>query len=782
MKSTASLGKKRMFSLHLSFGLSLPLILLSFCFSPPALFGVPMTCVDNGAWFSTDREKELRPTWNTAVQGVEQTFPNPEPEGSGPVVFELSERTIEAGNGYFLVPTITGLSEGQTILLERFLLDNEEGGLNENAILVDSRLVTDGVLRLVGGEVNYNEVMDYIEIDLEAVTSRDGEISSYLAVREALERIPGEYLYRVSSPSGSFDPATAPLTIVEGPTGQYYTGQVTSGGAPVPGALVGLLQPVGGYSNLVKVAVADENGDYVLYAPFEDEFDLVAIAPGFVGPFAVGTNRYIDEGDVVSHDLELTEGTRTISGTVVDSETGEPIAGLPVTFLTVNANGIPDERLFTHTWTDAGGAFSVSVTPEVWGITFKPSDVSTRSYMTAAERVVKIVDVIAADEQDVEVSLTRGTSLIAGTLSSATYIYEDGDPMPLEGVEIFAINREDGRAVSGITYGDGRFNLAVTPGHWTVSPFSYTLEALEHPGSSIHPIYISGPNQSVKVDIEAPSIGGVLHGYVTDDDAEPVGRLRMLAFNAAKNNEESVIQASAASDGYYNFFLGPGSWFVFPDADIAAARQLLFADLPQVYIPADGDPFSDNTLSLPIDVVEPTGTIELTLVDEAGQPVPDIKMHGMMFGTDGIMYDNFGKTDEAGVAIMPARDGDWQIHVSVTDLRNAGRRELPLIDVTVSGGALTLEKTVEDFDAGEIPVTLTPQPRTEANPGFYLIGSGEPGRRYIVEGSNDLREWSILGRVTAIDGEFTIRDDPEKALERTDPPSSSVFYRMKTEE
>lgn len=788
MNFQPSFSKKRTFNLRRVLGLGFSAIVVSLCLAPAALFALPFHCDPFGAWFSTASEKELRPTWNTPVQGDVQNFPAADPEGSGPITFELlyegaSPGTIGTDFNDFLDVKISGLSLGQTVLLERFLVDNDQGVINQNAVLMDSRVITDGELRRVGGEVNFNEVMDYYEIDLEAFTDRDGVIYAYFPLREGFEVMPGEYVYRVSSPQGSFTAQIERLTIVEATEAQYYTGRVkTAAGVPIPGALVGLLQPVGGYSHLKRVTVADANGDYTLYAPFSDEFDLVATAPGFVGPFAVGTNRFIGGGDVISQDLELAAGTRTLSGTVVDAVSGEPIAGLPVTFMTTDASGIPDNRLFTHSWTDDQGQFSVAATAEIWGVTFKPSDVSSRSYMTYVEKLEQIVDLTAGDASNVEVALTRGTSLIAGTLVSEEFTNAEGNPLPIEGVEVFAFNVEENLAVSGVTYEDGTFNLAVTPGHWQVFPFSFDLEVTLHPGSTNYPVYITGSNQSVELEIKVPYIGGVLEGFVTDAEGGPVGRLRLLAFNSDTNNRESLIQTTYASSGYYNFFLAPGSWFVFPDSDAAVERQLLFADLPQIYIPETGDPFSDNLNNLPIGVVEPTGTIEVTLVDGLGNPVPNIKMHGVMWGTDGVFYDNFGKTNAAGVATMPARDGDWQIHLSVTDLRNAGWRELPVFDVTLAGATVAVPQTVEAFDPSEIELALTPQGLTGDKSEFYLTGRGEPGRRYVVEGSNDLESWSFLGRVTAIDGEFSIFDNVAGALERTDPPSSSVFYRLKTEE
>ena len=737
----------------------------------------PQSCATQGFWFSTLFEQNLHPNWKRPVQGVKESFQAPEPEGKGPIDFTLSERSIGEDFLDYLEIGVDGLSLGQTIRLERFLLDNNKGLLNQNATLLDSRLLTDGFLPLMGAEPNYNETLDYIEIDLEAVTFRDGEILSYFPIRSGFEAIPGQYIYRVSSPSNAFEAQTNRLTIHTSETDQSFTGRVMHKNTPVTGAWVALLQSVGdgAYGHLRKVAVTDSEGHYTLYAPFADEFDLVAVAPGFVAPFSVGTGEYIEEEHVIERDLELVAGTRTLSGKVVDSATGEAIPGLPVTFLTSNAAGQINGKLFTHTWTDSEGKFSARVTPGIWGITFKSSDVSSRSYVTGLDRAVAVADTTESNIEDLVVPLTRGTCLIAGTLSSSIETDEDGEPLPLEGVEVMAFNQEHGLAASGVTYEDGWFNLAVPPGHWTVFPFSYDLETAYHPGSSSHDAYFTAADQSIELDIEASPIGGVLEGYVTTPDEAPVGRLRLVAFNTDGERLESVIQNSYESDGYYNFYLGTGNWFVFPDASAAADRELLFRDLPRVHVPTEGDAFDANWKSHPIQTEAPTGTLDWTLKDQSNNPVSNVKVHAMMTTSSGTVYDAFGRTNNEGIAHIPVIAGKWKIHASITDLLPHQKQELPLIEVDVTGEQTTAQQTALDY-TDKAPV-LTPAHRSDDRE-FFVMGRAEPGRRYRVEGSQDLDEWLTLGQVTAVEGEFTIKDALDTVPGNEESNNQSAFYRV----
>jgi hypothetical protein len=739
-------------------------------------YAIPMNCGSGGTWFATANEKTLVINWNTPFQGQDEIFPDPDPEGTGPITFELSDSIIPTDYFGYIDAYISGLSKGQTVLLERFLVDNDEGLIGPNAILMDSRLITDGLLPLIGEEPNYNETLDYIEVDFEAVTFRDGEIETYFPIRGGLEAIPGEYVYRVSSPLGSFDPKTQRLTIVESPTEQMFTGRVVSNGEPVPGAIVGLLQSVGGsYSHLKTASVADEDGYYTLYAPFEDEFEVAAVAPGYVGPLSIGADSYIEFEEVVERDIELEAGTRTISGSVIDSVTGKPVAGLAVTFVTGSEDGEPDGRFFTYAWTDANGVFSVSVTPGIWGLALKPSEVSSRSYLAGLKKMLLTVDTREEDVTEVSLPLVRGECMVSGYLLSDTLLDESGKGIPLEGVEVFAYNEELNLAASGVTYEDGWFNLAVTPGHWIVFPFSYDLEARAHSGAKSYPIHFSAVDQSIRLDISAKEAQGGIVGFVEDPNSEPVGKLRLLAYNSDSGNQEAVVQTTYGSDGFYSFFLNPGNWFLFPDASQAAQRQLLFKDLPTVHIPADGVFDYSNLDFISMETLPASGRIMVSLSDEQGVGVSGIKMHAMLTQEDGSILDAFGETDSNGQASVPIVDGDWKIHLSLRDLRHAGKQELPLISLSAEGELTELSLTAVDFE------NLSPRlvaPVFGEDGAIYIQGYGEPGRLYEAQHSRDLEHWTTLGLVSAIEGDFTMIDTDFPSFSETEDDEPRGFYRV----
>ncbi len=183
------------------------------------IYGGPLVC------FAERIGDNLEPAWNVPITGVEEAPPVADAESTGPISIHfdeaLTETTKTIGDDYFdwLDVHVSGLSLGQSVVLERFLVDNEEGIINSSAVLMESHRMQDGYLPLTGDIPNLSSVEDW---DGE----RDGKIWTQLGMFGGLANMPGEYVIRVSSPLDSFPPATARLTIEEVPTDQFFFGQV----------------------------------------------------------------------------------------------------------------------------------------------------------------------------------------------------------------------------------------------------------------------------------------------------------------------------------------------------------------------------------------------------------------------------------------------------------------------------------------------------------------------------------------------------------------------------
>lgn len=706
------------------------------------------------SWAPVNRPERLRlSAWNTPVTGSVVAPPAPAAEGSGPVSITLSHTTIDDEFAGIVDLAIDGLSLGQSALLEEYKVDNDQGVIDAGAILVESAPITDGVASMAGEVFNFNLIQD--------VGERDGRIQVQLDFWEpGSASVAGEYVFRVSSPLSSFTPRTARFTVTAAITDQSFSGTVTSSGTPVPGAIVALLDPLAGYGDFVKGATTDAGGAYTLYAPHEDEFDIVAFKPGYVGALAVGTERLLGAGEDLTANLTLEPGTRTISGTLKDADSGSPLAGVELLFITVDAGGLFDNRFCTLVWTDAAGQFSASVTAARWGALVRRQTAADMGYVHPNRGPLAVVDATGGNVADMDLPMTRATSIIWGTLTS-TQTDAQGQPMPLSGVEVMALRSDGGNGRAwGVTDGDGDYRLAVTPGRWRVFPFAMSLDDVDHGGSSWRTLSLSGDNQSLEYSLSARPKGGELFGFATDEEANPIGRLGLLALNTDLDNNEGMILSTYQSDGYYCFTLPQGEWTVFPVSENAAVLKLLFKNLPRVTMGGGGT----QKIRGDIDVVTPTATIELTVTDPSSTPLTGLLVHG--FATVGAdEYHAFSSTDGDGVIRLPAVPGVWLLHVKPSDLAAHGMRELPIIGVSVTGTTEVVSRQAQPFSTDRPTLTMS----RRDNGAFKFVGSGDSGRVYGIEASTDLKNWFEIGDVQTVDGSFDVEDHSGRA---------NVFYRV----
>lgn len=703
-------------------------------------------------------------SWNTPVEGIVEPLPDPDPEGAGPIQVQLSQATID--NEFFgiLDLTIGGLSLGQTVLVEKFRLDNDQGQINSAAVLLESHQVTDGIAVKAGEVFNFNLHND--------VTPRDGQITTQLDFWEPdVASIPGEYLYRVTSPLGSFPEQSVGLTVSDVVTPQKFSGTVTSGGQPLAGATVALFDPLADTRDFIKGTTTDAAGNYTLYAPYEDEFEILAFKEGYVGPFSVGTEAVIEAGEEITIDLVLQEGTRTISGTLIDDASNEPLPGVQIfLFPAAETFGFNFTHMTTAT-TDAQGEFTVHVTPGRWGSLVRAQTAYKIGYLANNNYFpLSVADTTAGDVTDFEVPITRAGSMLWGRLLSDTLTSTEpetlGEPLPLCGVEVYAYDYDNNETAWGVTDGDGCYRIAVTPGRWSVTPYPLSLPNSDHSGTPNKELTITADNQSIEHDFFCRPTGGTVVGTITDEAFNPIGGLSLLALNADLDNKEFSTQATYQSDGFYFFDLPDGTWRIYPNVFHATVIARLFVNLPEVTIE---NGVTDDPIEAHIDVEDPTATIEITLTDTGGNPVPGAYVHGSAT-VAGFSVDSFAVTDATGVARLPAEEGDWELHFSDNFLRDAGMQALPAFHVTVDSEVAAVSQQVVPLTGAAAQITSV----STVGLDVEIEGTGESGQTYRIEASRDLENWFGIGSLRAVDGKFTVIDEFAALEER-------AYYRVITD-
>src|SRR2546425_641069 len=200
------------------------------------------------------------------------------------VALTLNPSTISNTYSGSISLQITGLMNGETVLLERFIDANANAIIDSGELLVQSFDVTDGRLTVFGGVRDTN-----IAGDENGITNGLINTLVYFSASPEFGRGVGSYVFRVSSPTARFNPVTQPFTVTQTTYSQRITGTVTSSGSPVTNAAVALLIPVGQDIQFIAATLADGAGNYSLNAAPSGTSGYLVLAakPGYVSDLSV---------------------------------------------------------------------------------------------------------------------------------------------------------------------------------------------------------------------------------------------------------------------------------------------------------------------------------------------------------------------------------------------------------------------------------------------------------------------------------------------------------------
>ncbi len=715
----------------------------------------------------SSRPDALRIYWNSELHpslSLGETTEKPtEPTGSNSETVEivLSEPVIFAEDLDLLEVYITGLMPGQSVLLEKFKVTSPESDLDENSILNRSYRLQDGVLTSVGGEYNLSIPGDFDDFP--------GEISVQLDLKAPeLAHMPGNYIFRVSSPYDAFEPATTTFQILDSLATAEFSGVVTNqNGEPVPYAMVVLTNPVGVYSEYLAGTTADHLGRYRLpVVRPDDEFDVLAVLQGHVVSQTEGSSHYIEDWESYDLNLELVAGAHKVSGKLLDSQDPEVLmAGFEMIFMSLTLDGELDGEWLGVTWTEVDGTFETMLPPGRWGVHARAQSVLDRGYITTPTGVAAIIEVLDEAVEGIEVALEPATSMVHGQITVIDPIESlSDDPIPVVAVDVMAISEDGQLGVIGITDGNGDYWLPVTSGRWSVFPVSSSLWRQYYGGQVETQVDLPEEAAAFENDIRVRPSAGDAYAFMEDVDGSPLSKMRIYAYNTDPDVPEVELQYSYASDGFFCFGLPAGTWQIMPDPRELGEQGLLISGLPRVTF-EELDFFDDYpAIEYDIRAIEPSGAIEVTVQDIFGTPLSDITLQGTL-QEGGERYDTFGITDENGRAILPARAGSWIISASSGDLRSAGYQ--PILSTTVELNSPSANLNLLPIPFSNVPALLS-SPVLDLNANELVVhGQGDPGQRYEIEVSSDLKNWQRLGNLLAVDGEFFfVQEQADQAVQK----------------
>jgi hypothetical protein len=354
--------------------------------------------------------------------------------------FTITPAGVSTGYKGFVTLQISGLTNGETVKVAKFLDANNNGVVDGPDAFVQGFKLIDGQAALVAGATNFNTPGD--------VTVTDGAITAKLNFVGGGfdQQLVGNYAYVVSSPVGRFAPMTNWFAISNAAVVQSFTGTVRCSGTNVPYAVAMLFTPPSGNGGMNPVggAVANSSGAYTVAAA-PGTYMLWAFTSNFVADLNVAPVLTLGPGATITTNLTLVPATQTISGRIVDAgNTNKAIGGLSVFWMSAN-NEIGSG------FTDTNGNFTVGVNPGQWQFGGDDQVFSFLGYLGTDKGLT--VDTTTGSVASVTIAVPKATSLIYGSV-------KDSQNQPIVGLRLEA-GPDNG---NGPFRGSGMSDPAPAPG------------------------------------------------------------------------------------------------------------------------------------------------------------------------------------------------------------------------------------------------------------------------------------------------------------------------------
>ena len=436
---------------------------------------------------------------------------------------------------------VTGLSIGETVVVQKFLDVNTNSAIDNADILWQQFQLTDGQASVIGGVTNINVPGD--------TDATPGVITAKLDFQIAgvVQTIIGRYAYKLSSPTGLFAPLTNWFTVTNVDYGQSLSGNVVNSGTNVPNALVVLLEPPkpgdNGPGTLLAGTVAGNSGSYAISVP-TGAYVVGALKDHYLGDLGASPVT-VGAGTVVTANLTLSNTTRTISGRLTDASNHS--VGLPGLLVhVINTNG-----LAAVANSDTNGEFTVRVASGIWG--FGEDGVNIHGYLSLNSDAP--IDTTTGDVSGLIVAYPKATALFYGSV-------KDQLDQPVPGVRIYSSDDSEMFEQGSATDSIGNYAVGALGGEtWEMDIDSEQLSATNYLFSDgIYGMNLSA-GQTVLHNFTAILAPHHITGHVQDGGGTPLVGVRVYATgDVSGSTYETDIQSDV--NGNYSLDVVNGNWNV----------------------------------------------------------------------------------------------------------------------------------------------------------------------------------------------------------------------------
>jgi len=582
--------------------------------------------------------------------------------------------------------TITGLTNGQVVLIEKFADLNGSGTIDAGDALVRSFRVTDGARPLIGGVRNLNvpgdddaTVNGQIRVDLDQP-----------GLDNVFGAMVGGYIYRVSDPIGSsFSPVTQPFAVTADASSQGIQGQITNvdDSSPIAGALIVLLTLNNG--NGLGSTFTDATGNYSLAAPPGD-YQLIAIAPGFVTDMSAA-GATVAANAFTTKDVALAAGVSTISGQLQNISSGN--AGVAGVFLVAQSS----DNHMTGAFTDASGNYSMAASASDWQIDIVDGQLMQKGFVRPQSKAT--ADTTGGDDVE-DIGVTRANALIYGTV-------KDANNNPLSGFSVGANDQANLYEAAGLSFApNGSYCVAVlAPGTWNIGLSADSIPSGYIPGSGAN--FSLVVNQAMQADLLAQQVTAHLKGTVTNNGV-PASHVQIDAFLQGAPNGGFMVSTTADSDGNFDLGVNAGTWSIELDNTTTNPGNIVGPNL--TFVVTD----NNDITGIAYQALTGTGTISGVVRDASDNLVQNASISATAT-IGGVLYNAGASTDASGNYTFPIIDGTWTV--------TANANSLSFVSETTT---VTGSDTV-NFTATVIPVQPQDQSVSTGGQATFSIQTNTPG-------------------------------------------------------
>jgi hypothetical protein len=489
---------------------------------------------------------------------------------SGPtasaVTFTVTPSAVSNTYSGTITLQIGGLTNTETVVVQKFLDLNTNGVINGSDWLVQQFTLQDGTNFAIGGVTNFN-----VPGDLNATT---GAITATLNFQNGdfVQNIVGKYLFKLSSPVGHFTPITNNFSVTNFPWPQKFTGNVVSNSTSttVSNAVVLLFAGEAGSSPQAGV-VANNAGSYTVQAP-PGTYSLIAIKSNYVANANTAPMLTLAASQTITTNLTMTNATASISGTNVDASSSSiRLPGVMVVAQSTNGQ-------MAVTFTDTNGLFNARVTAGKWKLKADNTTLIVHGYLGLQNKTN-----VTAGTTGVSLPVPKATALIYGNV-------KDNSGNPLPALDVYANdNTINLYETDGYTDTNGNYVVGVLGGLgtndlWGVQVICENIATnyvFSQPdfGSTSTNGGVGGTNISANsaslINFTAIPATNHITGNVKDSNGSNIEGVEVDAWatiNGVNYNANNGVDTDA--NGNYALTVCSGSWNVHVNSDYVNGRSL----------------------------------------------------------------------------------------------------------------------------------------------------------------------------------------------------------------